>query len=250
MPARFNDYLRDDDEEETSAGQWLITFADMSLLMLTFFILLFSLSSMDTQRFGEISEAMRENLGTQSVKGGSGGGGEISPAVDDQATLDAARLQRELIERQRRVFDSMRTYLNQKNVDAKIGAIFDNGVITLRLPGDVMFEPGRVELTGEAKKVLPVIRDMLIKQNDQTINIKGYTDDRLPPPGGRFKDNWEISSLRAVAVLRYMLDSGIEENRLTATGLADMNPLLPNTSEENRATNRRVEFVLEQRVGL
>ena len=81
MPARFNDYLRDDDEEETSAGQWLITFADMSLLMLTFFILLFSLSSMDTQRFGEISEAMRENLGTQSVKGGSGGGGEFLSQV-------------------------------------------------------------------------------------------------------------------------------------------------------------------------
>ena len=248
MPDRFNDYLRDDDEEEIPTGQWLITFADMSLLMLTFFILLFSLSSMDTQRFGEISEAMRENLGTRSVK--EGAGGEIPQAVDDQATLDAARLQRELIERQSRVFDSMRTYLNQKSMDGKVGAIFDNGVITLRLPGDVMFESGQVELTEEAKKVLPVVRDMLIKQNDQTINIKGYTDDQPPPPGSRFKDNWEISSLRAVAVLRYMLTSGIEENRLTATGLADMNPLFPNTSEENRATNRRVEFVLEQRIGL
>ena len=148
MPARFNDYLRDDDEEETPTGQWLITFADMSLLMLTFFILLFSLSSMDTQRFGEISEAMRENLGTEKAR--EGAGGEIPQAVDDQATLDAARLQRELIERQSRVFDSMRTYLNQKSVDAKIGAIFDNGVITLRLPGDIMFEPGQVELTEEA----------------------------------------------------------------------------------------------------
>ena len=82
MPSRFDDYLRDDDSEETPTGQWLITFADMSLLMLTFFILLFSLSSMDTRRFGEISEAMRENLGTQSVK--EGAGGEIPQAVDDR----------------------------------------------------------------------------------------------------------------------------------------------------------------------
>ena len=248
MSDRFEDYLQDDEEEQPT-GQWLITFADMSLLMLTFFILLFSLSSLDTQRFGEISEAMRENLGTQSLKEKNDSSGRPE-AVDDTATLDAARLQRELIERQRRVFDSMRTYLNQKNLEGKIGAVFDNGVITLRLPADVMFESGQVELTPEALKILPTILDMLIKQNDQTINIRGYTDDRLPSPGSRFKDNWEISSLRAVAVLRYMLGAGIEAKRLTATGLADMNPLFPNTSDENRATNRRVEFVLEQRVGL
>lgn len=241
------DYLEDCEEDEIPGTQWLITFADMSLLLLTFFILLFSLSSMDTQRFGEFSDAIRQNLGTQSVKDKPG---KTADAVDDQATLDAARLQRELIERQQRSFDAMRTYLNQKNLDGKVGAVFDNGVITLRLPGDVMFAPGQVELSEEAKKILPDIVEMLIKQSGQTVNIRGYTDDQPPPPGSRFKDNWEISSLRAVTVLRYMLGAGIEAKRLTATGLADMNPIFPNTTEENRATNRRVEFVLEQRVGL
>ncbi len=248
MTMRPEDYLEDfDEEEEIPTGQWLITFADMSLLLLTFFILLFSLSSLDTQRFGEFSDAIRQNLGTQSVKDKSG---KAVEAVDDEATLDAVRLQRELLERQQQAFDSMRTYLNQKNLDGKVGAVFDNGVITLRLPGDVMFRPGEIELTDEAKKILPNIREMLTKQSGQTINIRGYTDDLPPPRGSRFKDNWEISSLRAVAVLRYMLGAGIEAKRLTATGLADMNPLFPNTTEENRATNRRVEFVLEQRVGL
>ena len=247
MTSRFDDYLKDD-EEELPSGQWLVTFADMSLLMLTFFILLFSLSSLDSRRFGELSESMRENLGAQSAKDGAA---DSQPeAVEAAASLDAARLQLELIERQRRVYDSMRTYLNQKNLDGKIGAIFDNGLIILRLPADVMFERGETDLTAEARELLPAVRDMLIKQNTQVINIKGYTDDQAPPPGSRFKDNWEISSLRAVTVLRYMLDEGIEAKRLTATGLADMNPLFPNTTDKNRATNRRVEFVLEQRVGL
>ncbi len=247
MTMRPEDYLEDYDEEELPTGQWLITFADMSLLLLAFFILLFSLSSLDTQRFGEFSDAIRQNLGTQSVKDKSG---KAAEAVDDEATLDAVRLQRELVERQQKAFDSMRTYLNQKNLEGKVGAVFDNGVITLRLPGDVVFKPGEIELTDEAKKILPDIREMLTKQSGQTINIRGYTDDLPPPPGSRFKDNWEISSLRAVTVLRYMLGAGIEAKRLTATGLADMYPLFPNTTEENRATNRRVEFVLEQRVGL
>ena len=247
MVSRFDDYLKDD-EEELPAGQWLITFADMSLLMLTFFILLFSLSSLDSRRFGELSEAMRENLGTQSAR--EGASGSLPEAVDNAVSLDAARLQLELIERQRRVYDSMRTYLNQKNLENKVGAVFDNGVITLRLPADLMFERGETALTPAAMDLLPAIRDMLIKQNTQVINIKGYTDDQAPPPGSRFKDNWEISSLRAITVLRYMLGEGIEAKRLTATGLADMNPLFPNTTDKNRATNRRVEFVLEQRVGL
>ena len=78
------------------------------------------------------------------------------------------------------------------------------------------------------------------------INLKGYTDDVLPSPTARFRDNWELSAMRAVNVLRLMVELGLNPNRMTATGLADLEPLLPNTSPENRAQNRRVEFVLEK----
>jgi len=84
---------------------------------------------------------------------------------------------------------------------------------------------------------------------DQRISIRGFTDDVPPSRNSRFKDNWEISSLRAVYVLRYLMQLGIEQNRLTATGLADLEPLYPNNSSENRARNRRVEIVLEKQVG-
>lgn len=244
MPLKPHHFRADDEDHD--GNEWLTTFADMSMLLLTFFILLFALSSLDVQRFGDFSDAMRQSLGTE----GAGRSGGPPPAVSDsEALLDAVRLQQELIARQRQTFMAMRTYLNQKNLDGKVSALFDDGVITLRLPGDVLFESGQVELKPEAKEILAEIKDLLIKQNDQTINIKGYTDDLPPAPGGRFRDNWEISSLRAVNVLRYMLGAGIEANRMTSTGLADMNPLFPNITEENRAMNRRVEFVLEQRVG-
>lgn len=115
----------------------------------------------------------------------------------------------------------------------------------MRLPSDLLFEPGSVELSEAAKVQLNTIADLLIKNKDQDINIKGYTDN-VEPVAGRFKDSWEIF-LRAVNVLRYLMSIGIESSRLTATGLSSLNPLYPNDSEENRAKNRRIEFELERK---
>jgi chemotaxis protein MotB len=130
-----------------------------------------------------------------------------------------------------------------------VGAHFDKGIITLRVPSDVMFAPGQVELTTQGVAVLRDLKDLLIKHADQRINIRGFTDDVRPSGNSRFKDNWEISAMRSVNVLRVLMSLGMEPTRLTATGLADLEPLFPNNSTENRARNRRIEITLEKRVG-
>ena len=81
---------------------------------------------------------------------------------------------------------------------------------------------------------------------DYTINIKGHTDN-IPISTDIFPSNWELSAIRATTVLKYLISRGLPPDRLTATGYGDVMPLLPNTSEENRAQNRRVEFVLEKK---
>ncbi|MFQ5717156.1 MAG: flagellar motor protein MotB [Nitrospinales bacterium] len=77
------------------------------------------------------------------------------------------------------------------------------------------------------------------------MNIQGHTDD-VPVATERFPTNWELSAARATAVLRFFIDKGIEPKRLTATGYADIFPLFSNDTEQGRAQNRRVEFVLEK----
>uniref|UniRef100_UPI0001BEF2F4 MotB protein, putative n=1 Tax=Nitratidesulfovibrio vulgaris (strain ATCC 29579 / DSM 644 / CCUG 34227 / NCIMB 8303 / VKM B-1760 / Hildenborough) TaxID=882 RepID=UPI0001BEF2F4 len=163
-------------------------------------------------------------------------------------SLETVRLQRELIEAQRQTYNEMRTYFTVNGVEGVIGAVFDEGVITLRVPSEVLFAPGAVELAPGADRVLATLKDLFIRRREQNINIKGFTDDVQPSANARFKDNWEVSALRSVNVLRYFLGAGIEPARLTATGLGELDPLFPNTSDENRARNRRVEFVLERRV--
>jgi len=83
---------------------------------------------------------------------------------------------------------------------------------------------------------------------NEKINIIGHTDDIPPSPNSRFKDNWEISAMRALNVLRFLASLGINPERMMATGLADTKPLVPNTSPKNRKRNRRVEIILEREV--
>jgi len=231
--------------EEENAG-WMATFADMSLLLLVFFILLFTMSTLDDVRFRESFYSVRYALG--DAMGGTMGADRV-PAEDIGVFIDQAMMHRQVVENQRRIFSDFRTYQNTQGLEGVVGAVFDEGKITLQVPGDVLFDLGEVSLTAEGQAVIAELKDFLIRYHDQNINIRGFTDDIPPREGGRFKDNWEISALRAVNVLRYLIDLGIEPMRLTSTGLADMYPLYPNTSEENRSRNRRVEFILEKRIG-
>ncbi len=238
-----DDPITSSDDDDDEGEGWLATFADISMLLLVFFILLFSLSSVEKTKF---LQAMG------SIKGALGGDqsslSRNDPTAITGALHDEVKRRKELIEAQKQTFNDIRSFLVQNGVEGQVGAVLEEGTITLRLPGKVLFGPSSTELTEESKKVLDVLKNIFVQRREQRIDIRGYSDDTPVPAGSRFADNWELSALRAVNVLRYLLTEGIEADRMTATGYGSLNPILPNTSEENKARNRRVEFVLQRDV--
>ena len=243
----MNDDERDgfdeDEEEAETPAAWLTTLADMSMLLMTFFVLLFSMSSLDVQKFKDSFSSVRTALGNR----------DASPAAvsaPGMTTLvEQARLRQRILGEQRRVYDQFRSYVSTKGLEGVVAASLEAGKITIAFPAGVLFPKDGVALSEQGRERLRVLHDFLIKAAGERINIRGFTDDQPPGAGSRFRDNWEISSLRAVAVLRYMMSLGMAPNRLTATGLADLEPLYPNDTPEHRARNQRVEFVLERSVG-
>ncbi|MDD3312752.1 flagellar motor protein MotB [Pseudodesulfovibrio sp.] len=231
-------------EEEESENEWMTTFADLSMLLLVFFILLYSMSTLDTDKFSETFSSVTKALQGKMEKIST------SRITREEAgvLLDQALMRRQIIESQRKVFAEVKTLQTKKGVEGLVSANFEDGVITLRVPGDVMFLSGQTSLSPQGIAVLATLKNFFIQHKDQNIKVIGYTDNVPPGPGSRFRDNWEISALRAVTVLRELLKMKIEPTRLTATGLAYLNPIYPNTTAEYRARNRRVEFVLEKRV--
>jgi len=231
-------------EDDGDSLEWLMTFSDLTMLMLVFFIMLFAMSTPDEKRISSTLQSVTAALGGKENKLAT------STISREEAgiILDQVMMNKQILAAQQKVFSDVKLLQTKKGLEGLVGAYFEDGLITLRAPGDVLFARGDVNLTEKGKEIIVEMKDFFIQHPDQTINIKGFTDDSVPPAGSRFKDNWEISSMRAVNVLRILMQMGIEPKRLTSTGLADLSPLYPNTTDENRAKNRRVEFVLEKRV--
>jgi len=238
------EYEIESDEEERDSQEWLITFSDLVMLLLVFFIMLYAMSTPDPNKITNALQAVTQALSGKESKLAT----STISREEAGVLLDQVMLNRQIQIAQQKVFSDVKFLQTKKGLEGLVGANFEDGVITIRAPGDVLFASGDVTLTPKGREVIEAMKDFFTQHPDQTINIRGYTDDRMPATGSRFRDNWEVSSLRAVNVLRVLMDMGIEPKRLTSTGLADMNPLFPNTSDEFRAQNRRVEFVLEKRV--
>ena len=231
-----------EEEDEPDDTSWMDTFADLSLLLLVFFILLYTLSSVNENKFANTFSSISRAIQGENANISASKVSRKDPGV----ILDQVMQRKQMIQMQQKVFTDVKTLQTTKGLEGLISANFEDGVITMNVPSDALFTIGEVTLSDKGKGVVRGLTNFFTMHPEQKIHIRGFTDNSTPSGYGRFKDNWEISSLRAVNVLREVLATGIPVNRLSATGLADINPLVPNTSEKNRSKNRRVEFILER----
>lgn len=222
----------DEAMEDRSSPLWMTTYADMAILLLTFFILYYSLSSVANNKFKEAI------MGTESA---SIGLLELMDSVEKKDTIEVLTgLKSDDI------LSDIQHVADREAMNEVMDISTDRTKIVIRIPGGSLFVPGSADLDiQKSKSVLGEIRRLLDKYPRYRISIQGHTDDN-PISTDRFPSNWELSSARATAVLRYFIDKNIDPKRLTATGYADIFPLASNNSELGQATNRRVEFVLEK----
>ena len=218
--------------EDHSSPMWMTTFADMAILLLTFFILYYSLSSIANNKFKEAI------LGTESA---SIGLLELMDSVEKKETIEVLTgLKSD------NILSDIQHVADRESMNEIMDISTDRTKIVIRIPGGSLFETGNANLDlGKSKPVLDEIVRLLETYPRYRISVQGHTDDS-PISTDRFPSNWELSSARATAVLRYFIDKNINPKRLTATGYADIFPIASNDSELGQATNRRVEFVLEK----
>ncbi|MEA1922437.1 MAG: flagellar motor protein MotB [Pseudomonadota bacterium] len=225
-------------EPETEGeSEWLATFADLSTLLLCFFVLLFSISSIDNKKFRSIMSEVRVSLGNAVPM----------TALEQEEVKDGGDAVVNLLSKQKTVATELEDIINDEKLSSStVVDMGDEGAL-LRIGGKVMFESGSVEINSRVFSALDKIIIMALKNPEYHIDIKGHTDN-IPISAGKFLSNWELSALRATTVLRYLLDNGLGAERLTATGYADTQPLVSNLTSENRARNRRVEFLFKKMV--
>jgi chemotaxis protein MotB len=224
-----NSFITYDDD-----SSWLITYADLMTLLLVFFVLLYSLSSLEKEKYKARVETMHSN----TAQGESGFDQSVNTKISIE-DITGLRSREKVLIRQ------INKFVRQSDQSENINFVSRDGKIIITVSGETLFSSGSADLNSGA---LPVFRQMIQIFEafpEYLINIKGHTDD-IPISTPAFPSNWELSAIRATTVLKHLVSMGIKPQRLTATGYGDIMPRVPNTTVENRDKNRRVEFVLEK----
>jgi chemotaxis protein MotB len=157
--------------------------------------------------------------------------------LDDLKVAQAAAEARAA--RQRAILDSFRSMIDAGDLDVEV----QGGRVLLVLPNDVLFAAGRAEVKGDGRRVLRDVSQRLAQAKDLELQVGGHTDD-TPIGTERFPSNWELSTARAVEVVRILEAGGVEARRLSAAGFGEHRPATPNDGDAGRARNRRIEIAL------
>ncbi len=236
-------------ESEENGGTWIVTFADMMTLILVFFILLYTLSELEDETYRNLVSSVQvlDGDGNQvsiiDYARKSGRNPEPLKPVEDMLGLNPTDQVIELIKPV--IVKELESMIESTDLAESVELAVDGDQINLQIDGRYLFPSGRSELKNEALVIFSNLSHLFREFADYRIAIRGHTDDR-DIETVQFPSNWELSAVRATTVLRYFIRQGIDPERMTATGYADFLPLVANTTPENRARNRRVEFVLEK----
>ena len=222
-------------DDELSAPFWMVTYADMVTLLLTFFVLIVSMSEVEIQKF---KEAMSYFQGRSSVLMHDAATPAMSQQLMSQGSGEAEEDGRDKAEKYEKVLH----YLELEGLNDKVQAYLTEKGLHLVITDSVMFNSGEAYLIEPSRSILRYVAG-IVDDDLEALVVEGHTDDR-PIRTVRFPSNWELSSARAASVVRFLLGekSNADPSRYVALGYGEHHPVDTNTTRVGRARNRRVEI--------
>ena len=227
--------LEPEEESSGDGAAWMATFADMMTLLLCFFILLLSFATMDIVKFRDAMGSVQEALGVQFEHDGQFEAVASSPLQTDPYE-EAPEIGED-----RALLEELNSAIEEEGLESEVSAAIDGRGVIVRINGQVLYPRGDAALKEASTAILSRIAG-LAKGTSHRLMIEGHTDD-LPIRTARYPSNWELSTARAIAAMRFFVEQNVDAGRVGVAGYADLRPIQPNDSEANRGANRRVEFV-------
>ncbi|MDY0117798.1 MAG: flagellar motor protein MotB [Sulfurimonadaceae bacterium] len=224
----------------TCLPQWLAAFGDLMSLLLCFFVLLLSMSSMDAKK---VSEAIGSLSGAMSVLEG-GTKTEISKKrIQESTPIESQDESTDVVNQvTQAIIDA--NELREKGHGPAISMEEAQEGFVIQLPASLLFAPGSAVIDNDdallfLKRIALIVEEL---PNNMEVSVQGHTDNLPPSSNSLFKNNWELSSARAISVLQELLLSGVQPNRINAAGFSEYRPLATNATASGREKNRRVEL--------
>ncbi len=223
----------------------MATFADMMSLLMAFFILLLSMATFDPTKYGVVSEGMKEafaRIVTTSIE---------EPLVEEsQEEKDAKEAKKNPAAKAMAAVEEM---VSERGVEQFVKVTATPGGFEMELANNSLFTSGSATLQRTIKPILTQLAQTIAAVDGANMEIQGHTDDD-PISTVQFPSNWELSSIRAINVLKFMTGHGMDPKRVKAVAYADSQPKVPNRDKrgrpikENQAENRRVIIKVDKAV--
>lgn len=253
------------EEAPKGAPAWTATFGDLMNLLLCFFVMLFSMSTMDAQKFELLAASFNQTFSIFSAGASAIGDGLlISNGVSQLNELDnyinstgrdaegkvipddlesaADAMEQAKLEASEELAEKISETLQEKNLNSEIDVEFTSQYVQLTLNGAILFDSGSVRLKEEALPIMDQVGLILQKYSPGVIEIEGHTDN-VPMSGAKYSNNDELSDGRALSVFYYLVqNTTLDPAMIKHSGRGEYDPVADNSTAEGRAKNRRVEI--------
>ena len=256
------------EEPKKGAPAWQSTFSDLMNLLLCFFVLLFSMSTVDAEKFEMVIASLQSSMSILPAGGSAiGDGNMVSAGVNQLEFLDSyyndlansqtmnendvdgeekdvsdAYKEQELAESEQ-MAEEVQNAVNQYGLQDLVEVDFNAEYVRISLSGAILFESGSAEFVPDAKPVLDKISKILDNYDKNVIEVEGHTDNVPIVSPGKYEDNDVLSMYRALNVADYIRDaSSLNPAHIKSSGWGEYMPVADNSTAEGRALNRRVEI--------
>lgn len=244
------------DDVHENHDRWMVSYADFITLLLAFFVVLYSISSVNQTKYEQLSEILEgifnvENRSVRPVQVGNitkqsertedlamSDPQARSMAIDSSEGYGQSQQSGELQE----IADRFEMDFFQLIKDQQIDVSGNEEWVEISLNSALLFKSGSAILNESADPVLYDIA-VILREYPNAINIEGFTDN-VPIGGTQFSSNWELSASRAATVVRMLVEGGLEPSRMAAVGYGEFQPIASNLNEDGRRKNRRVVLVV------
>ncbi|MCL4439032.1 MAG: OmpA family protein [Firmicutes bacterium] len=221
--------------------RWLITYADLITLLLIFFVVMYTMSKIDANKYYAIASSLAKTMGgSQSIM--ESGGPSMVPGASESKELDTVmenleQQNMEKIERQ------IQEYVDQNGLSGKVTVSIEERGVVVSFQDVVLFSLGVAELNPSSRDIVDKV-GAILRQTPNYIRVEGHTDN-LPIRTSKFPSNWELSLARSASVVHRLIEfSDIPPDRLSATGYGEYRPRMSNDTDATRQQNRRVDIVV------
>ena len=259
-------------EEAPAPGSpaWMATFGDLMNLLLCFFVLLFSMSTLDEKKWQEVAASFSQTFsifdaGATAIGDGiliSNGVSQLNELddyinsmgrnaddndaddYDKENSLESVieQMQAAQLQQSEEMAEQIEEMLAGSQLSDAVNVQFTAQYVQLTLRGALLFDSGKADIRDDAALVLDKVGTILERYSGSIIEIEGHTDN-VPVVGGKYADNSELSCARALSVFNYFLDTtNLEPSMIKYAGRGEYVPIADNSTEEGRARNRRVEI--------